>query len=91
MLFSFFNDELFFTDLPPTLSSHQLLRVHSIDLIPELEYIVEYSRVAIPSSCQRNNYSVCGIISHVDNIEGGCSLAFVREFFEEESVSNSKT
>ena len=31
---------------------YSYLRVLSIDLIPELEYIPDYSKIAIPSVCQ---------------------------------------
>ena len=63
------------------------LRVCSIDLIPEEEHILQYSRISILSSHQRNDYSVFGIMDHSGNIDGCCTLAFVKEFLEE-SVSN---
>ena len=50
---------------------------------------LEYSGIAIPSSRQRNDYSVCGIMDHGGHIDGRCTLAFVKEFLEE-LVSNEQ-
>ena len=35
-------------------------------------------------------FAVCGIMAYVDNIEGCCTLVFVKELREEEPASNEQ-
>ena len=45
-------------------------------------------RIAIPSLCKRNDHSVCAVLARVNSIKGRCTLAFAKEFLEEEPISN---
>ena len=38
----------------------------------------------------KKHYSVCVVMAHVDNIAGCCTLAFAKEFLEEEPISNDQ-